>query len=280
MEALSAAMRILLETHRQLLLLSNAAAGDPLKHDVAAAYALGDSLKAFETANDALKVADHYNYEIAEGAKQTAGQAYSTAWHAMFATAALAILVGIALAWALTRSLTRQLGTEPATAASLAQSVANGDLSTNIDLRVGDTTSVMAALKAMQVNLAKVVSGVRLSSESVATASAQIAQGNLDLSQRTEEQASALEETAASMEQLSSTVKQNADNARQANQLALAASTVAIKGGDVVGQVVGTMKAINDSSKQISDIIGVIDGIAFQTKHPGPERGRGSGARR
>ena len=106
---------------------------------------------------------------------------------------------------------------------------------------------------------------VQRSSASIEVASAEIASGNQDLSQRTEEQASALEETAASMEQLGSTVRQNADNARQANQLAMGASTVAVKGGEVVGQVVETMKGINDASKKISDIIGVIDGIAFQT---------------
>jgi len=106
---------------------------------------------------------------------------------------------------------------------------------------------------------------VRAGSDSMASASVQIAQGNQDLSGRTEEQASALEATAASMEQLGSAVKQNADNARQANQLALGASTVAVKGGEVVGQVVDTMKGINESSKKIADIIGVIDGIAFQT---------------
>jgi methyl-accepting chemotaxis protein len=117
----------------------------------------------------------------------------------------------------------------------------------------------------MQASLMSVVSNVRANSESVATASAQIAQGNQDLSQRTEEQASALQETAASMEQLSSTVKQNADNARQANQLAQGATGVAVKGGEVVSQVVTTMKGINDSSKKIADIISVIDGIAFQT---------------
>ena len=106
---------------------------------------------------------------------------------------------------------------------------------------------------------------MRSSSDSIATGSAQIASGNADLSQRTEEQASALEETAASMEQLGSTVKQNADNAQQANQLAMGASTVAQRGGEMVGQVVETMKGINDSSKKIADIISVIDGIAFQT---------------
>ncbi len=117
----------------------------------------------------------------------------------------------------------------------------------------------------MQGSLAGVVGGVRGNAEGVATASAQIAQGNHDLSQRTEEQASALEETAASMEQLSSTVGQNADNARQANQLTISATSVAVRGGKVVDQVVETMKGINDSSRKIADIIGVIDGIAFQT---------------
>jgi methyl-accepting chemotaxis protein len=118
---------------------------------------------------------------------------------------------------------------------------------------------------AMKDSLTRVVGDVRGNAESVATASAQIAQGNLDLSQRTEEQASALEETAASMEQLGSTVKQNADNARQANQLAQSASAVATEGGDVVNDVVKTMKGINDSSRRIADIIGTIDSIAFQT---------------
>jgi methyl-accepting chemotaxis protein len=162
-------------------------------------------------------------------------------------------------------SITRELGGEPGQAAQLARSVAAGDLSAGVALRAGDSTSLMAQLKEMQVRLAKVVGSVRATSESVATASAQIAQGNLDLSQRTEEQASVLEKTAAAMEELSATVRQNADDARQANQLALDASNVAVQGGEVVGQVVDTMKAINDSSKRIADIIGVIDGIAFQT---------------
>jgi methyl-accepting chemotaxis protein len=125
--------------------------------------------------------------------------------------------------------------------------------------------SVLALMGAMQSQLVGLIGQVRISADSIATASAQIAQGNNDLSGRTEEQASALEETAASMEQLGTTVKQNAENALQADQLAQGASVVAIKGGDVVGQVVATMKGINDSSKKITDIISVIDGIAFQT---------------
>ena len=177
----------------------------------------------------------------------------------------LSIALAVVLGWLVTRSITRQLGTEPATAAALARSVAEGDLSVHIEVASGDTDSMAAQLKVMQDSLARVVRNVRRGSESVATASAEIAQGNNDLSARTEQQASALEETAASMEQLGSTVKQNADNARQANQLAMSASTVAMQGGEVVSQVVETMKGINESSRRISDIISVIDGIAFQT---------------
>ena len=165
----------------------------------------------------------------------------------------------------LVRSLRQQLGGEPGEAAALAQSVAAGDLSVRIELRPGDTTSMMARLKEMQASLASLVYSVRQNSESVATASSEIAQGNTDLSQRTEEQAAALEQTASAMEQLNATVRQNADNARQANKLALSASTVAVHGGEVVGQVVETMKSINESSKKIADIISVIDSIAFQT---------------
>lgn len=165
----------------------------------------------------------------------------------------------------ITRSLTSALGAEPAELCDAVSRVANGDLMTQLQVRSGDTGSVMAAVDRMQTSLTRVVSSVRQGAESVSTASAEIASGNNDLSSRTEEQASALEETAASMEQLSATVKQNADSARQANQLAMSASTVAVQGGEVVGQVVETMKGINESSRKIADIIQVIDGIAFQT---------------
>jgi methyl-accepting chemotaxis protein len=184
---------------------------------------------------------------------------------AIWVLGVIALVAGTSTAVWIIRSLSRQLGGEPGAAADLARAVAQGDLTARIDLRPGDRISLMAQLREMQTSLVKVVSDVRQNSESVATASSQISQGNNDLSQRTEEQASALEETAASMEQLGATVKQNADNARQASQLALGACTVAIKGGEVVSRVVDTMKSINDSSKKIADIIGVIDGIAFQT---------------
>ncbi len=174
----------------------------------------------------------------------------------------IAIVMAFLLATWVIRSVTGPLRR----AVAVSTAVAAGDLSMQFDAEGKNETAVLLqALKNMQASLAKVVSNVRQGSDSVATASAQIAQGNQDLSSRTEEQASALEQTAASMEQLGSTVRQNADNARQANQLALSASTVAVEGGQVVGQVVETMKGINDSSRRIADIISVIDGIAFQT---------------
>jgi len=176
-----------------------------------------------------------------------------------------ALLLAAALGWLITRSLVRELGGEPRTAADVARAVAGGDFTQPIAVKDGDTTSLMAQLAAMKDGLAQVVSQVRRSSESVAMASSEIAQGNQDLSARTESQASALEETAASMEQLGATVRQNAESASQANALARSASDVAVRGGEVVGQVVQTMKGINESSQRIADIIGVIDGIAFQT---------------
>ena len=186
----------------------------------------------------------------------------TTSQMVLAAGAALALLAGLLLGALTTRSITRPIQR----AADVAGAIRNGDLTSQIDASGKDETAQMLRrLAGMQDNLRNIVANVRQGSEAVATASAQIASGNNDLSGRTEEQASALEQTAASMEQLGSTVRQNADNARQANQLALNASTVAVQGGDVVAQVVGTMKGINDSSRQIADIIGVIDGIAFQT---------------
>jgi methyl-accepting chemotaxis protein len=183
----------------------------------------------------------------------------------MSGLALLMATIGAAVGWLLTRSLRVALGAEPAELSLIVSRIADGDLSQRLDAMKGDTSSVMANLLRMQNSLSDVVSNVRENSESVAIASAQIAQGNTDLSQRTEEQASALEETAATMEQLGSTVRNNADNAKQANQLAQNAAVVANEGGSVVGQVVTTMRGINDSSRKIGDIIGVIDGIAFQT---------------
>ena len=178
-------------------------------------------------------------------------------------SAALALLL-VLLGWLISRSILRQLGDEPAALLAGTERMAQGDLSTPIAHR-GDARSVAQGLEHMRTHLADIVQGVRHSAEHVTLASQEIAQGNHDLSGRTEEQASALEQTAASMEQVGSTVRQNADNARQANQLALNASQVAQQGGQVVQEVVTTMRGINSASQRIADIIGVIDGIAFQT---------------
>ncbi|MBE3027972.1 methyl-accepting chemotaxis protein [Janthinobacterium sp. BJB1] len=180
----------------------------------------------------------------------------------------LLVLGGVALAlgaWCavfITRSITVPLSG----ALAVAQKVAAGELTSHVVVEGKDETSALQrALKDMNDSLVKTVSDVRSGTETITIASREIASGNADLSARTETQASSLEETASSMEELTSTVKQNADNARQANQLAVSASSVAEQGGSVVAQVVNTMGSIKDSSRKIVDIIGVIDGIAFQT---------------
>ena len=173
-----------------------------------------------------------------------------------------ALAVGALFALTITRSITRPLQE----ALSLAETVAEGDLRSQVTVSGNDeVTSLFQALKNMNDNLASTVGQVRVGTETITVASQEIASGNADLSSRTESQASSLEETASSMEELTSTVRQNADNARQANQLVVSASGVAVKGGAVVGQVVTTMGSIKESSRKIVDIIGVIDGIAFQT---------------
>ncbi|MHB1186613.1 methyl-accepting chemotaxis protein, partial [Thiobacillus sp.] len=170
----------------------------------------------------------------------------------------LAGLIGFLLVRAISRPLCR--------AVRIAEGVAAGDLTQTIEVTTNDETGqLMRAMKNMNDSLVNIVGQVRTGTETIAHASREIATGNLDLSSRTEEQAASLEETASSMEELTSTVKQNAENARQANQLVGSTADVAVKGGRVVGQVVDTMASIKESSRKISDIIGVIDGIAFQT---------------
>jgi methyl-accepting chemotaxis protein len=222
----------------------------------------GESRATFNAMAETLgKLVDTNDADSAE-AHRAAKAAYSKARTVTLAILFGSVLVAGALAWWITRLVTQPLKQAVAAAGRIAQ----GDLSVDIAAEGKDETAqLLIALAQMKESLAKVVSAVRSNADSVATASGQIAQGNHDLATRTEEQASALQQTAASMEELSSTVRQNSDNARQASQLAQTASDVAGKGGDVVGQVVQTMQGINDSSKRIADIIGVIDGIAFQT---------------
>ncbi len=207
----------------------------------------------------------HLQQEVAEKLAKDAEDTASFSVLLMSGLALLMAVIGGAVGWLLTRSLRVALGAEPSELSDAVARVADGDLSRPMVVDPRDSTSVLANVARMQASLSSVVANVRANSESVATASAQISQGNTDLSQRTEEQASALEETAATMEQLGSTVRNNAESAKQANQMAQGASVVATQGGEVVSKVVITMQGINDSSRKIGDIIGVIDGIAFQT---------------
>ncbi|GIZ52996.1 methyl-accepting chemotaxis protein [Noviherbaspirillum aridicola] len=190
------------------------------------------------------------------------GSAYDSARLLTIGLAAVALLLGAGIAWLVTRSITAPLHG----ALEVARRVADGDLTTAVKVDSQDETGqLLAALRDMNDSLGRIVSQVRMGTDAINVASAEIASGNADLSARTESQASALEQTASSMEELTSTVKHNADNASQANKLAATASDVAVQGGAVVSQVVETMGSINDSARKIVDIIGVIDGIAFQT---------------
>ena len=191
-----------------------------------------------------------------------AGELSQGAIRMMMLLTVAATLLAVAVGYTMTRSIVRPLQK----AVQIAQTVAAGDLGSCFEIDSTDETGqLLSALRNMNDSLRDIVGKVRIGTDTIATASSQIAAGNLDLSSRTEQQASALEETASSMEELTATVRQNGDNARQANLLAASASDVALKGGTVVAKVVDTMGSINASARKIVDIIGVIDGIAFQT---------------
>ena len=241
------------------------ALGHDKKQRDAADISDGVASMAFDESLGALDALSQYGFKGGKEAATLVSAIYTGARLWLAGLLGAALVLGIGMAYAITRHLLRQLGGEPIVAAAVAKAVAEGDLTTPIPLRAGDTRSLMFCLGSMQRALTDAVTNVRHGSENVARASAEIAHGNQDLSSRTEQQAGALQQTAATMDELGATVRNNADNARQANQLALGASAVAVKGGTVVGQVVGTMKEINDSSKKIADIISVIDSIAFQT---------------
>ena len=229
-------------------------------------FALVDSdLKPLATAylQSLADVADNTHKQLDQFEGTIIQDAVTSQWVLALAAVASLVLGALFALWT-----TRSIVGPVQRAVHAADEISHGNLSVHIP-DLGESRNEMAhllrSLNEMQQNLSRIVGHVRSGSENVATASSEIAQGNNDLSSRTEQQASALQETAASMEQLNSTVRQNADNARQANQLAQSASTVAVHGGEVVSQVVDTMKGIHDSSSKIADIIGVIDGIAFQT---------------
>jgi methyl-accepting chemotaxis protein len=198
-------------------------------------------------------------------AQVDAEASFASARNFMLVLLGVAVTFGILAATVITRGLLKQLGGEPGYTAKIAGSIAEGDLSIGIETKSSDRGSLLVEMKQMRNSLVDIVSQVRRGTHTITTASREIAAGNTDLSSRTELQASSLEKTASAMEELTSTVKQNADNALEANHLAATASDVARKGGEVVSQVVGTMGEINSSASKIADIIGVIDGIAFQT---------------
>src|SRR5450830_1469154 len=242
------------------LVLKSIAAGDKDKalNQLFAGGTFDLQQKYLKALNELIKYQDQLMQNA--GAEVTAE--YGSARNLIVVLSGIAIALAVAIAYVITRSITQPLNR----AVNLAETVAAGDLTSHIDSSSKDETGkLLTALKTMNGRLQQIVGEVRISTDTIATASGEIATGNLDLSSRTEQQAGSLEETASAMEELTSTVRQNADNARQANQLATSASQVAVQGGSVVGQVVDTMESINASSKKIVDIISVIDGIAFQT---------------
>jgi methyl-accepting chemotaxis protein len=218
--------------------------------------------EAYTAVAKSLDDAAHQSSEQAALRTQEASaKAQRTHWLlALFSLLSAAVVV--AFVWRMMSRVGEALGE----ASHFAREIASGNLGASTNTQRSDEIGdLFTALNAMKTSLTHTVSQVRQATDSIGTASAEIASGNQDLSARTEQTASNLEETAASMEQLTSTVRNSADAAQQANQLAASASEIAVRGGQVVGQVVTTMEAINHSSKKISDIIGVIDGIAFQT---------------
>ncbi len=230
--------------------------------DGASKMAFGETYKALHVFANELRDLNDLQQKLFEEKGAESAKTYQSARNQMLTLSVIAVIIGMGFGWWITGSITRPI----LNAVEVAQTIAGGDLGSHIDVNGTDETGqLLQALKEMNDSLNNVCSQVRAGTDTIATASSEIAAGNMDLSSRTEEQASSLEETAASMEEITGTVKQNADNARQANQLAVTASDVASKGGAVVAQVVETMGAINASAKKIVDIIGVIDGIAFQT---------------
>ncbi|GAP36031.1 methyl-accepting chemotaxis protein [Piscinibacter sakaiensis] len=223
---------------------------------------LDDGKRQHDVASALLERLIALNRDASQAEVRTAEQAFALAARSIGIGVLIALLVAVLAGEWLVRSIGRPL----AQAVATADRVAAGDFTGHVEVRGQDEAAqLLRALSRMQAALAQTVLAVRRNAEGVATASTQIAQGNLDLSQRTEEQASALQQTAATMEQLGTTVRGNADSARLANQLAKRAADVAAAGGQVVGEVVTTMHGIHDAGRRIGDIIGVIDGIAFQT---------------
>ena len=239
-----------------------ARSADAARRDENVAYLLTTVRKEQTAYLNSLTDLVKYQTEAVATASTEAKAAYVNARNMMIALTVIAAALAAVVVYWITRSITHPLNR----AVGVAEAVASGDLTQRIECDTADETGqLLRALKNMNESLARTVGRVRSGSDTISTASSEIASGNLDLSSRTEQQASSLEETASSMEELTSTVTQNAENARQATTLVVSASEFATRGGKVVGEVVTTMGAIKESSNKIVDIIGVIDGIAFQT---------------
>nr|WP_315398486.1 methyl-accepting chemotaxis protein [uncultured Duganella sp.] len=232
------------------------------KKDEAVAVLKGTSQPALDAVNGQLDKLLASNLEGGQQAARGADQLYAFARIATLATLGTALAGGMLLALWLARSISAPLQQ----VLLVARRIAMGDLGGHINVGAdNDTGKLLRAMQHMDESLLTMIAQVRGGARAIGAVSTEIADGNLDLSARTEQQAASLEETASSMEQLTATVKQNAEHAVQANKLAVSASAVAVRGGNDVEQVVATMASINDSSKKIAEIIGVIDGIAFQT---------------
>ena len=237
----------------------------PMPVDVDQMGLIARAIAASDKARDGLERLADFKRKRAMGARSSAASEYQTMRLVMLALVFGAMAAGALLAVLIGRRLAAQLGGEPAYAAQIANRIAQGDLTARVQTRHGDDSSMLHSLGNMSSRLAEIVGGIRHASESILFASREIAQGNTDLSQRNEEQAASLEETASSMEQLTATVRQNASNADQATGLARGASDVSARGHELVGEVVDNMRELAAGSKRMTDIIAVIEGIAFQT---------------
>jgi methyl-accepting chemotaxis protein len=214
---------------------------------------------------DEMNALINLNAELSRADSEVVKEAYTKSSWFMVTVCLLATVIGALIAVGIIRSLTKQLGGEPAYATDVAKRIAQGHLAVEVSTQAADQSSLLVALRDMRNSLAQIVGEVRSGSDAITAAAAEIAAGNQDLAGRTDEQAHAIAQTAQAIDALTLTVKQNADSAQQASAMAVSASQVAVQGGEMVGQVVQTMGSINASSKKIVDIIGVIEGIAFQT---------------
>jgi methyl-accepting chemotaxis protein len=232
------------------------------QRDQAVSLANGETLGALRTLQDLLETLTQWQATLMVDHGELARAEIRQALILMLSLGGTALLLGIACGFLITRSIVEPLNK----AVQIAETVAGGDLTSLIDVSGKDETArLLGALRTMNQNLAGLIGAVRNSSDSIVTGISQIAAGNTDLSSRTEEQAASLEQTAASMEELTATVRQNSENAKQGNALAENTSAIATRGGDAVGRMVGTMQAISESSSKVAEIIGTIEGIAFQT---------------